>query len=70
MLISAYKFYQKPAELEKQMKEHEKQMEKIRKSHADAIHTIHRGALAPLLVAFLLAQCAGQDHRKRAATAL
>ena len=41
VLIAAYKFFKKPAELEKQMKEHEKQMEKIRKSHDDDIHKIN-----------------------------
>ena len=41
VLIAAYKFFKKPAELEKQMKEHEKQMEKIRKSHDDDINKIN-----------------------------
>ena len=49
VLIAAYKFFKKPAELEKQMKEHEKQMEKIRKSHDDDIHKINEGNRAVMV---------------------
>ena len=41
MLVAAYKFTQKPAALEKRMKEQGKHIEEIRKTHDDDIHKIN-----------------------------